>query len=59
MRETDISYADWLATVKAYVCEEGKYTYDELAEWYSFETAFDEGKGMLEAYVECVTWLEA
>ena len=54
----DISWADWIATVKAYCAEEGKYSYDELAEHYSFQSAFDQGMGMLEAYCDCINWLE-
>ena len=55
--DDSISYADWLATVKAYAAEEGK-DFDEAAALYSFRTAFDEGRGMLEAWADCMAWLE-
>jgi hypothetical protein len=57
-RGRDISYADWIATVKAYAAEEGVYTYEELAEQYSFESAYNDEMGMLEAYTDCCNWLE-
>jgi hypothetical protein len=58
MRDDDISWSDWIATVKEYAAEEGKYSYEELADHYSFESAFNEGMGMLEAYTDCVNRLE-
>jgi hypothetical protein len=56
-RDDNISFADWIATVKEYAAAEG-FDYEELAEHYSFRQAYDDEMGMLEAFHDCVTWLE-
>lgn len=56
--DDSISFADWVATIRAYASEDG-CDYDELVELYSFQTAYEEGMGAREAFVDCMEWLSA
>lgn len=49
-----MNYEQWLAAAKAHAGDDWEY----FNEWFSFETAFNEGSGPLEAVVDCAAWLE-
>jgi hypothetical protein len=52
-----MKYEAWIEEVKK-LCGD-KEDYEYFAEWYSWITAFDEGKTPKQAYKDCYEWMNS